>query len=204
MSDFLKRGSHQRPGKQITYNDVNKFLLKLRNIIEQCDLKNKNIEKDIKNLHNKISSIEGQLVAEKEENSRLNAKMEGSKRKAKLISDQNATNTDTTNRIKNLEDRIEQLQQQNNEVLKKVVKAMIETDGDISAFCLKILGKTVCQYPKSDKITLHREDPKICIYDFMGATPFDDETQELEFKVLEKGWRDNDTIWIEAKISPLK
>ena len=198
MSNFF-----YKQHKEVTYGYIDKFLNTLRNYIDQYVQKNQNLENEKKDLQNKLKDLENQLSISKEENISLKIEKDGVKRKIEMM----RNNTASINKIEEYENILNEKNKQldeKNKQLKDNIKNIIKTNGDIYSCCQNILGKSIYRYPDTDTITLHRNDPKIEIYDFLGATPFDADTPEIEFTVIEKGWRDDDKSWIEAKISPLK
>lgn len=194
----------------MTYDKFKSLLCQIREFAVKGLDGNKDLSQQIAQKNNEINIIRDELTAVKESSAKeLSAlQTEITKLQSELNDKvdlihylERQTGDEAAQRVRELQKQVQKLDDEVNTMKEKAVKSIISINGDVGAFTDKFLGKSVYCYPDSDTIILDRENPdEIRLYDLMGVE-FPEDKKSLQCIVVQKGWRDPEKVWIEAKLS---
>ncbi|GEM_PF-3541545 len=200
---------HRAPQRNssVTFDVILKFMSEVKAALRElesqyCELETKSFA-DVKVLRGQLEELSVKSNLLRGQLDDLLMKNESMKAKMKMMGDNMARYEDADRVIQKHEQECQQLRITNQSMNTRAVRACLAAGGDVGSFIRDFNGKTLTSYPDADTIVLHREDPEVKNYDFMGCTPFSADQPECHFRVVTKGWRDNETVWVEARVSPL-
>jgi hypothetical protein len=194
----------------LTYERFDSLLRQVREIaIKEID-NHKNIAQQMAQKNNEIASTRDELRATKEvsEKELSDAQKEISRLQGTLNDKidlihylEKQTGGEATQKVYELQKQVQNLKDEVRNTVEKAVRSIIAINGDVGAFSDKFLGNSIYCYPESDDIILNKSAPdEIRLYDLMGVE-FPQDKESLQCIVVQKGWRDSDRVWIEAKLS---
>jgi len=194
----------------LTYEKFDGLLRQGREIVIKEIDNHKNIAQQMAQKNNEIASTRDELRATKEvsekelsdvqkEISRLQGALND---KIDLIHYlEKQTGGEATQKVHELQKQVQNLKDEVRNTVEKAVRSIISINGDVGAFSDKFLGNSIYCYPESDDIILNKSAPDVIrLYDLMGVE-FPQDKESLQCIVVQKGWRDSDRVWIEAKLS---
>ena len=185
-------------------------LLYMREAIQAEITKQKDLTHQIEQLNNELSNTRNALKAVKEDNEKVLSTIQNEI--GKLQSELNdkidlihylekQTGGEAVKKVHELQKQVKNLSDEVVATVEKAVKSIISINGDVGAFSDKFLGKCIYCYPESNEIVLKKADPdEIRLFDLMGVE-FPPDKESLQCTVVQKGWRDSNKVWIEAKLS---
>ena len=194
----------------LTFEKFEGLLRQIREIAIKEIGNHKNLAQQVAQKNNEIASSRDELRATKEVSEKELSDMQNII--ARLQADLNdkvdlihylekQTGGEAAQKVHELQKQVQNLKDEVRNTVEKAVRSIISVNGDVSAFSDKFLGNRIYCYPESSDIVLNKSVPdEIRLYDLMGIE-FPQDKESLKCIVVQKGWRDSDKVWVEAKLS---
>jgi ElaB/YqjD/DUF883 family membrane-anchored ribosome-binding protein len=194
----------------LTYEKFEGVLRQVREIAVKEIVNHNNLVQQVAQKNNELTSTRDELRSIREENEKELSFVQ--KEIARLQADLNdkvdlihylekQTGGEAVQKVHELQKQVQNLKDDVRSTVEKAVRSIISINGDVGAFSDKFLGDSIYCYPESNDIILNKSAPdEIRLYDLMGVE-FPQDKESLQCIVVQKGWRDSDKVWVEAKLS---